>query len=46
MMTSVKVPYRLIFDGGIQLTEEEKTQVESLKTYLSENEVDYKEDPM
>lgn len=45
-MTNVKVPYRLIFDGGVKLKEEEMKQIEDLKKYLDENEIDYKTDPM
>lgn len=46
MMTEVKVPYRLIFDGGVKMTEKELAQVTSLKEYLDEQEVDYKTDSM
>lgn len=46
MMTEVKVPYRLIFDGGVKLTEIEQKQVKSLKEHLDENEIDYHSDPM
>jgi hypothetical protein len=46
MMTEVKVPYRLIFDGGAKLNEEEQKQVDSLKAYLDEQNIDYKSEPM
>ena len=38
-MQGLNTPYRVLFDGGIELKEEEKKGITELKEYLQENEI-------